>query len=544
MKRIAFALLLFISPFTHAADPYKPTAPLLTGMSNHTMPITTSEPWAQRFFDQGIMLSYAFNHAEAHRSFMEASKLDPNCAMAYWGAALVLGPNINSAMDPSKNAEAYELSQKAIELAPKVSEKERALIRALELRYMQEAPADRAPLDRAYAEAMRDVARKYPADADIQSLFAESLMDLSPWNYWKPDGEPQPGTPELLRVLEATLASAPNHPLAHHLYIHAVEASKDPGRATPSADRLRDLAPGAGHLVHMPSHIYIRTGRYADGILANEKAIEADNRYLDACHAQGAYPLAYVPHNHHFLWACATIAGNKEKAVMAAKTTQEAVMKDMMGCCGMGSLQHYYIIPLYAYVRFGMWDEILNEPKPADTMPYQQGIWHHARGMAFTRTGKLDEAQVELDALKPIAKDKRLDGLTIWEINELKHLLDIGVHVLAGEIAAAKGKHGKAIAQLEKAIAIEDSLQYQEPPDWFFPVRHSLGAVLLDAGKPEQAEAVYRADLEKYPANGWSLIGLKQSLEAQGRAAEAQAVEEQFQQAWQVADIEITRSRF
>ncbi|TDI85146.1 MAG: hypothetical protein E2O78_05040 [Caldithrix sp.] len=519
-------------------------APLLEGMGKHHHAITTKSDRAQRFFDQGLMLSYGFNHREAERSFHEAARLDSTCAMAYWGMALVLGPNINAPMDPHNAPKAYEALQKAIELAPAVSEKEQAYIQALFKRYAPEAGDDRSALDIAYANAMRQLCGKYPEDTDASVLFAEALMDLHPWDYWLKNGEPQPWTPEILSVLESVMQRDLNHPGANHFYIHAVEASHNPERGMTAAQHLENVVPGAGHLVHMPSHIYIRVGNYHEGTLANERAIASDDEYISQCRAQGIYPLTYVPHNHHFLWATATLEGNSAKAIAAAHSTSERVDTQMMRKSGYGTLQHFYVIPMYAHVRFGKWDDILAAPKPDEDLVYPQGVWHYSRGIAFARTGRMPEAERELAVVRKIAKDPVLQQVTIWDINTTQQLMEIAANALAGEIAAAKGEYDNAVAALEAAIEIEDGLTYNEPPDWFFPVRHSLGAVLLEAGRPEQAEHVYRADLTIFPENGWSLYGLKTSLAQQNKQSEAKKVEQRFRDAWAWSDVELTASRF
>ncbi len=329
------------------------SVPLFEGMGNHHYPITTNSSLAQRYFDQGLILTYGFNHAEAARSFREAARLDPNCAMAHWGAAFVLGSNINASMDKEAIPKAYSELQKALELASHVSEKEQALIQALSKRYSPEPVRDRTPLEVAYADAMREVVQRFPDDADVATLFAESLMNLNPWNYWTKDGQPQPGTPEIVSTLESALRRNPNHPGANHLYVHAVEASPHPERALPSADRLRNLVPGIGHMVHMPSHIYIRTGRYHDASLANEKAIEVDEAYIRQYHPEGIYPLAYYTHNYHFLWAAATMEGRSEVALQAARRLASKVDRERMREPGFGTLQHFFSIPLYALMSFG-----------------------------------------------------------------------------------------------------------------------------------------------------------------------------------------------
>jgi tetratricopeptide (TPR) repeat protein len=517
-------------------------APLLKGMGNHYFKISTDDTLAQDYFNQGLVLSYGFNHKEANRSFRQVAKLDTDNPMAWWGAALVLGPNINAAMPEDNIPRAWEALQKAMELKEKGTLKEQEYIEALSYRYEKNPPEDRTILDRAYADAMGRLAEKYPNDMDAQTLYAEALMDLHPWNYWKSSGEPQPWTPEILNVLESVIERDPDHPGANHLYIHAVEAEK-PHKALPSAKVLGNLVPGAGHLVHMPSHVYIRTGNYHQGTLANERAIKADNAYVTQCRQQGIYPLAYVPHNYHFLWATATMEGRSRRSLKAALNTSELVDKEMMRQPGLGTLQHYWVIPLYDHVRFARWQKILNYTKPAADLVYPRGIWHYARGMAYVGKMQLVKAEAELNKLKDIAANDTLKKVTIWDINTTQELMQIAAHVLEGELAAKRGNFNDAVELLETAVKIEDQLTYNEPPDWFFPVRHNLGSVLIAAKRPAEAEKVYRNDLAKFPKNGWSLYGLWQSLEAQGKTSEATNVKKSFKEAWKYSDINLESSR-
>lgn len=522
----------------------KPTAPLLEGMGDLHWPISTDSELAQRYFDQALTLAYGFNHLEAERSFREAARLDDECAMCFWGAALVLGPNINDPVPtPDREVKAYQTLRDALARVQHANDKERALIEALETRYAETPPSDRSSLDLAYSEAMRSVAKRFPDDLQIQALFAEAMMDTMPWAYWTEDAKPKPLTEEVFATLEYILERDPDHPGANHFYIHAVE-QEQPERGVRAADNLRRVVPGAGHLVHMPSHIYIRVGRYHDGSLANERAIEADNDYVTQCRAQGIYPVAYVPHNHHFLWATTTMEGRSADALAAARHTAEHVDRSLMREPEMGVLQHFYSIPYYALVRFGMWEEILREPAPDSDLLYPTAVWHYARGIAYARAGKLEEAKQELRQVRTIAADPRLEQIRIWGLNPTSSLAEIAAAVLHAEIAAARKNTRTAVAQLRKAIAIEESLIYGEPPDWFYPVRHNLGAVLLEAGRPGAAEKVYREDLARFPDNGWSLFGLAQSLRAQGKKQEADAVQRRFEAAWQHADVEITASRF
>ena len=439
--------------------------------------------------------------------------------------------------------QAFETLSEAAARLQQASDKERALVEALQTRYAATPPSDRSSLDLAYAEAMRSVARRFPDDLQIQTLFAEAMMDTMPWAYWTEDAQPKPLTQEVFDTLDFVLERDPDHPGANHFYIHAVE-QEQPERGVKPADNLRRVVPGAGHLVHMPSHIYIRVGRYHDGSLANELAIEADNDYVTQCRAQGIYPVAYVPHNHHFLWATTTMEGRSADALAAARHTAQHVDRSLIREPDMGMLQHFSAIPYYALVRFGKWEEILREPAPDADLLYPTAVWHYARGIAYARERKLEEATRELRQVRTIAADSRLKEIRIWGLNPTSSLAKIAAAVLQGEIAAARNNIKTAVAQLRKAIAIEDGLIYGEPPDWFYPVRHNLGAILLEAGRPRAAEKVYRADLARFPDNGWSLFGLAQSLRAQGKTKEADDVQRRFEIAWQYADVEITASRF
>ncbi|HYK76023.1 MAG TPA: tetratricopeptide repeat protein [Daejeonella sp.] len=518
-------------------------APKMRGLEGIDFKISTSNKEAQAYFNQGLMLAYGFNHAEAARSFFEATRLDPNCAMAYWGFAYVLGPNYNAGMEDDNYQRAYQASQKALSLAGNCTEKEKALIQALIYRYTPEPPQDRSHLDSAYSSAMKRVYSAYSTDADISALYAESLMNMHPWDmYDKKTKEPRPWTPEIVAVLEKLIKQYPKHPGAPHFYIHAVEASKTPERGLASAKLLMSLVPGSGHLVHMPSHIYIWTGDYHLGSLANLRAVEADSSYITACHAQGAYPLAYYPHNYHYLSATATLEGNSALAWQAAKKVQENTAQDIMTQPGWGTLQHYYTIPYYVAVKFGMWDRILSIEKPKNDLIYPQAILHYARGMAYLGKNNIAKAENELSQLKSLSRNSALKELTIWDINSMYDLVQIAVNVLSAEIYHKQKQYDKSIALFHKAIAIEDNLNYNEPPDWFFSVWHSLGAVLLEAGKYADAEKVYLEDLNTYAENGWALAGLYQALQQQGKQNQAKDVKKRFDEAWQYADIKISSS--
>jgi len=525
-----------LSDTTHEGE----LAPRLQNLGHYHHPITVKDEMGQEFFDQGLTLTYGFNHREAARAFKEVARRDPQAAMAYWGHALVLGPNINAPMNPEDEAKAYEQAQKAMSLRDKVTEKEATYIEALSARYSGKAE-DRAERDQAYAEAMRKLHERYPDDLDAATLYAEALMDLRPWNYWTKDSDPYAETTVVLRLLESVLERNPNHPGANHYYIHAVELPY-PERAEAAADRLGTLAPGAGHLVHMPSHIYRRIGRYEDATNSNIQAVAADEDYITQCRAQGIYPLAYYPHNIHFLWDSATMEGRKEIAVDAARKVGDRVTAEMLA--EMPMLIMFKVIPIYSYVRFGMWDEILREPQPPADQHFWTGVWRYARGIAYTATGRIPEAALELESLKQIAAGETVKKEKFWTPNPPAMVIQVALHTLAGELAAKRGYHDMAIAELHRAVLLQDGLEYIEPPDWHYSVRQSLGAVLLEAGRPLEAEVVYWDDLRKNPENGWSLYGLMKALEAQGKTEQAEAIGKRFEKAWSRSDVKLTASRF
>ncbi|QHT65885.1 hypothetical protein GXP67_03985 [Rhodocytophaga rosea] len=497
---------------------------------------------AHRFFNQGLNLTYGFNHGEAERSYREAIRLDSTCAMCYWGAAYVLGTNYNAAMEEAKQAEAQRLTQKAVEYSHNATDWERALIQASVSRYSYEKTKDQSILDKAYAEAMSKVYEQFTSHDDIVSLYAESLMNLHPWDLYTRRGEPKPWTHEIVHTIESVLKRNPHHPGANHLYIHVVEASATPERGLASADRLYDLMPGAGHIVHMPSHIYIRTGDYHKGSMVNEKAAEVDSLYITNCNSQGAYPLVYFPHNIHFLAATAAFEGRGETSINAAFRVASHVDTTVMREAGMQTLQHYRMIPHYVLVKFMQWDHILTLPQPASDLVYPQSVWRYARGMAFAGKNKLPEAKQELKTLKTLMQDSTLKTITIWELNGADKLIEIASRVLQAEILRKEGNNNTAISLLQEATDIEDKLNYNEPPDWFFSVRHSLGAVLLENRQYKEAEKVFKDDLFFIPKNGWALNGLYQSLIGQKKLNEAREVKKQFGQAWQYADIELASS--
>lgn len=518
-------------------------APRLAGLEGIDFKISTSRKEAQEYFAQGMMLAYGFNHAEAARSFYQATRLDSTCAMAYWGLGYVLGPNYNAGMEEDNFQRAYEASAKAKLLAKNCTLKETALIEALTTRYALKPPADRKALDIAYAAAMKKVYTQYPTDPDIGALYAESMMNLHPWDLYDIKTKaPRQWTPELLAILEHLMKTNPRHPGAHHFYIHALEASATPEKALLSAKLLETLVPGSGHLVHMPSHIYINTGDYHLGSLSNIQAVAVDSTYTTACHAQGAYPLSYYPHNYHFLTATATLEGNSKLAWEAAIQLHQHTAADIMRMPGWGTLQHYYSIPYYVAAKLSMWDTIASLTPPAKDLLYPRAIWHYARGMAYLGKNKLQEAQKEMDSLHALAADTALQHLTIWGINTTADLGQIAAKVLSAGIAFKQGQLPRSIALLEEAVSIEDKLNYNEPPDWFFSVRHHLGAVLLKAGKYAEAEKVYKQDLKTWRKNGWALIGLHNALALQNRNNEAQKAKSAFEESWKYADFKILSS--
>ena len=519
------------------------TVPIYTDLGDYHVPITTPVSLAQRYFDQGMRLLYGFNHGEAIRSFNHAAQLDPNCAMCYWGVAYAYGPHVNAGMDSAAGIAAYKALVQALARQRGASTRERAYIAALAHRYAVPPipPGDRAALDSAYAASMGEVVRRYPDDLDAATLYAEALMDKRPWNYWnKKTGEPYPGTREIVAQLERVLQSDPRHPGACHYYIHAVEAVA-PEKAVPCAERLAALMPGAGHLVHMPAHIYIRVGRYADAIAANEHAVHADEAFIEGQKPQGLYPLAYYPHNHHFLAFAATLAGKSALAIAAAKrtaaTTPARVAKQVP------FLEPYLHYTYLTLVTFGRWDELLVMPLPPVDLAYSRGMAQYARGVALAATRRFAEAQAALDTLKRIAKSgTRGYAAAGWTTPGTN--LQIATHALLGEIAARRGALEEGIAHFREAMKIEDDQLYTEPPDWYYPIRHSLAAVLLRGGRAVEAERLYREDLKRFPENGWSLFGLAQALRAQGKSAEAADVDARFAHAWAGTDVTLTASRF
>ena len=523
----------------------KAGAPLFDGMGDHTHPITTNNKYVQRYFDQGLTIDFAFNHAESARSFRAGQTLDPNCAMCFWGEALALGPNINVTSNGSvimadqERLAAYEAIQKAVSLKNKVSEKERDFIDALATRYNGDTASPRGPLDLAYAEAMRELSNKYPEDDDAASLFAESLMNTMPWDYWIDADSPKPLTVEAIEILEKVMARNPRHPMALHLYIHAVESSSQPERAEAAADILLDLVPGAGHLVHMPSHIYWRVGRYADASESNIMAAAVDEAYIAACNAQGFYPAAYYPHNIHFLWASSSMEGRSEIAIEAGEKVAKNVRLEMID--QFPGVEFFKTVPMLSLVQFGLWDRVLELDPPAERLEYANAIWHYARSVAYSNKGNIESAQKErqmIESLKDTNDVLHLDSIYY----PASMLLEIADSLALGEIAISNNDYQSAIQYFANAVSVQDALPYTEPPFWYYPTRLSLGKAYLLSDQADEAEAVFKENLKRYPRNGWALYGLIQALETQNK--DSSMVQKQFDIIWQNADVELTSSRF
>ena len=498
-----------------------PLAPRLQNLGVHAFPVSTKVARAQQFMNQGLNLTYGFNHAEASRAFAEAARLDPNLAMAYWGQALVLGPNINAAMAPEAEPKAFELIQKAIALKSKATARERAYIDALAVRYTGKAD-DRAKADRAFADAMRKVTQTYPNDLDAGTIYAESLMDLRPWGYWTRDGLPYDETREIITTLEQVIAKHKNHPGALHLWIHLWEAT-DPKKAEAEADRLVPLMPGAGHMVHMPAHIYQRVGRHADVVRVNLLAAKADEDYIAACKAQGLYPLAYYPHNLHFIWMGASAGGQKTLALESARKLANAVPAD--GLAAAPILQGFLVVPYWAMVRFSEWDQILAEKSPAHSTPFTEAAWRYSRAIALLAKERVDEAEREFETLKTLVQDPVLKGQTTFSSNNGFTILRIAVEVVAGEIAAKRNDWDKALLHLERAVRFDDALVYTEPHDWHVPARQNLASVLMAAGRADEAETVLWEDLKRNPDHVWNLSLMAKALRMQNKSAEAALID-------------------
>jgi tetratricopeptide (TPR) repeat protein len=536
MQRLLASVALTLMIVTAPALADTP-AKLLTGLGEHHHPIATARTEAQRYFDQGLVLSFGFNHAEAIRAFERAHELDPKSPMPLWGKALALGPNYNIDIDPAREKLAHETIQQALKLAANAPDRERAYVEAMAVRYSGEESPDLKKLARDYARAMGELSRRYPDDLDAATLHAESLMNLMPWKLWTLDHEPAEDTLEIVKILESVLARDPNHPGANHLYIHAVEASAHPEWALPSAQRLADLAPGAGHLVHMPSHIYLLVGDYEKAAALNKTAAHTDHAYIEQHQVKGVYPMLYYHHNLHFVAAANSMLGRHVQAQEAAKELAASVDRHAGDIPEMSVFitEYFSPYPTFVALRFADWQTIMSAPQPRAELPISNGIWRYARGVAFTAMGDMDKAKAERDELAKIRG--AIDEGNVYGLNAGSLILDIAINVLDGRMAAAKGDRKAAIGHFEAAVALQDTVAYNEPSDWYYPVRESLGAMLLMDGQAQKAEAVFRADLKKTRRNARSLFGLWQALLAQGKPADAELVKRMFDKEWRLSEM-------
>lgn len=514
----------------HTAHSQDRPVVLVTGLGNLHHPVSTKNPQAQQFFDQGLRFIYAFNHDEAARSFQHAAELDPKLAMAFWGVAEAVGPNYNDPADPDRYQKAHEAAEKAVGLAAGASPSEQAYVAAMAKRFPADPKSDLKKAAENYHDAMRQVVSQFPDDLDAATLFAEAGMNLHPWGLWHPDGKPEAGTEEIVTTLESVLKRDPNHLGAIHYYIHTVEASPTPERALAGANKLASLAPAAGHIVHMPAHVYIRTGDYEAAVKTNEQAAAVDRAYIKATGAKGIYPMMYYSHNLHFIAMCAAMNGNYAEARKNADLLATNVgphVKDMP------PLEGFMTIPVAVEIRFHHWDEILKMPQPDQAMKIATVFWHFGRGMALAGSGKMGEAEAEYKIVADAEAATPPDVVFAMPINnKAKDIMKIAKDVLGAQVAVAKKDNAEAIVMLREAVAIQDTLKYGEPPDWFFPVRESLGAVLLMTGDAAGAEKVFRADLDRNPRNPRSLFGLHQTLMQQKRDYDAGFIQKQFEASW------------
>jgi tetratricopeptide (TPR) repeat protein len=534
---VVFLLVGSVEAAQHESHSQPKAVTLMSGLGDLQHPVSTSNPQAQQFFDQGLRLIYAFNHDEAARSFQHAAELDPKLAMAYWGVAEAVGPNYNDPASNDRFQQAHDAIQKASDLAANASPSERAYIAAMAKRFPADPKADRQKAAEDYRDAMRELVKRFPDDLDAATLFAESGMNLHAWALWHPDGTPEAGTDEIISTLESVMRRDPNHMGAIHYYIHAVEASPTPERALAGANKLASLAPAAGHLVHMPGHIYIRTGDFDAAVKTNEKAAAADRAYIQASGAEGIYPAMYYSHNLHFIAECASMEGNYAEAEKAAAMLAAHVGPHVKE---MPPLEGFMTVPVAVELRFRKWDEILQMPQPDPDMKTVTVFWHFARGMALAGKGKTADAEAEYKIVAGAEQQTPPDVIFAMPVNNrAKDILKIAENVLAAKIALAKNDSAGAISRLRDAVAIQDSLKYGEPPDWFFPVRESLGGALLSSGHAPEAEKVFREDLNRNPRNPRSLFGLRESLKAQDRAYDAQFVDREFQSSWKNGDTKL-----
>ena len=523
----------------------KAGAPLLNGLGSHSFTISSKVEGVQEYFNQGLIMAFAFNHAESIRSFKAAQKLDPNCAICFWGEALALGPNINvtsdgkAIMSPQDRLDAFERTNKAIALIEFASPKEKDFILTLKSRYNGDVNSSRVPLDIAYAEAMEALSSKYSDDTDAASLYAEALMNTMPWNYWAEDGNPKPDTIKVINTIESVLDKDPNHPLAIHLYIHAVEASSNPGRAEEAADRLADLVPGAGHLVHMPSHIYWRVGRYEDASLANIAAAKVDEEYIAQCNAQGFYPALYYPHNIHFLWAASTMEGMSDLSIESAIKVSNYVSPEQIR--NIPFLEFFHTIPLLSYVRFAKWDKVFSYERPDDDFKFSNSIFNYALSVAHAANGNILEANRFQSMILNDIESEEVNAM-VMAGHPTKSLMKIASLLASGSIDMYSSKYSEAITSFEEAVTIQDTLPYTEPPFWYYPTRQTLGHALLMNNSFEEAALVFEKDLKDYPRNGWSYFGLHLAQNKLNNKEKSIEALNKFKEIWGRADISINSS--
>lgn len=541
MKILAPIICLLVLSFTLKIQSheflYNPPKPitLMKGLGNLNHPVTTKNPEAQRFFDQGFTLIYAFNHEAAYWSFQRAAELDPDMAMAYWGMALALGPNINMDITPDREKKAYELIQKALKLSSPITENEKDYIKALSARYSNASNPDLKQLGIDYNKAMGDVVKKYPYDLDAATLYAESSLDLNPWHQWSTMGEPLKGTLEIVSLLEDALKWDPDHLGLNHYYIHAIEASKHPERALMSAQRLRKMLPASGHILHMPAHIYLLVGDYNTAVESNLEAIKADQAYIDQFGMEGIYPVHYLTHNMYFLSRAYALEGRFEDALKAAEQLRKFYTPHFSS---MPQLEYYETSPMFILLRFHRWKDLLNLSAPSEKMTVSKVLWHFGRAMAYSALGDIQNAENERKMF--MEGKEKIPLSTTYGYNKAESIFSIAEYQLNAKMDEMKGENSKAIAWLRKAIDVQDQLYYNEPPDWYFPIRESLGGLLFRNKLYLEAEVVFRGDLEKHPRNGRALFGLWKSLEAQSKLTDAFWIKNQFDQAWKYSDTSLT----
>lgn len=541
MTKINFIFLLPLL-WTMGCKESQPSfeAPVLKNIGDYRVSVTTKSKYSQMFFNQGIIMANGFNQAEAERSFREAIRQDSTFAMGYWGIAYVLGPNFNSVDNMGTVAEIRKAVSKAVRFGEHTAPWEKALVKAIQLKFPMDTTATNAE---GFASSMKDAYLQFPDNSFVATLYAESVMNLHPWDFYtRKGGEPRPWTPEIVSLLEKVISIDPKNPLANHLYLHATEASPDVEKALTSAERLKTLVPSAGHLVHMPSHIYINTGDYHEGSIANEKAVVADSIYIAECKSQGYYPQMYYPHNYHFLAATAAFEGRGARSIEAAYKTASLIDKKYYHEPGFEMVQHYLTIPNHILIKFGQWEKILTLPKPTEDLVYPTAIWHYSRGIAYVNLDKIEQANEELKKLSELSQSPSIAEQLNWGINKVTDVCKISSKTLEAELNIKSGKYKEAIQLFSEAIRLEDDLNYNEPPDWFFSVRHLLGNLLLQTGDFIQAEKIYREDLANWPKNGFALNGLFESLVGQEKTKEAEEVKKQFEQAWNLADSELKGS--